>query len=468
MIFRHRGVSAVAILAALSLAVTGCSSGTESAKLRFVPGGGAANETASDAKMMWGNVSYEIEGTLPEMPTEMASYEIKKQSAPLNEFERIAAAFGVEGKAVSDPDAAGEFEPMFESYQIGSDDLSDNVFEEPTMWLYGDGRLWTWSYYPGNDVAVSDTPTSSESSSGSGSSSSDGSEPVGSDIAVEPCGPDDTKCLERERLVSEPPTPPENIPTQSEVETLTTNLLNEIGVDVDNVRIQAFADEWSAWSQAQLMLGDITSPISWYFSFGENSVLSSASGMILDVEKGATYKLADATAAVTRLGDYRYYGGYGTADARSASMESIELDPAEEITISITSVKMSYAWMFEDNGNQVLMPAFAYSSDDGEVGTVVALSDDLFDFEEAPDTTDGGDEPMPEPISPIDDPIPADEANQLIGLTEDEAMAAAKNEGWEFRVAARDGEQYMLTTDYVMNRVNVTIVAGAITEVTVG
>jgi hypothetical protein len=35
-------------------------------------------------------------------------------------------------------------------------------------------------------------------------------------------------------------------------------------------------------------------------------------------------------------------------------------------------------------------------------------------------------------------------------------------------VAARDGEQYMLTTDYVMNRVNVTLVEGTVTEVTVG
>lgn len=467
MNFRRRGVSTVALVAVVSLGVASCSSGSESAKLRFVPSGGMNNEAASDAKMVWGNVSYEIEGSLPEMPTEMASYEIKKQSAPLNEFEQIAAAFGVEGKAVSDPDAAGEFEPMFESYQIGSDDASDNVFEEPTMWLYGDGRLWTWSYYPGNDIAVSDSVTSSDGSLGTESGSGEGSDPVGSDIAVEPCDPDDTECLERERVISEPPTPPENIPSQSEVEALTTNLLNDIGVNVDDVRIQAFADEWSAWSQAQLMLDDIASPISWYFSFGENSVMSSASGMILDIEKGDTYELADAATAVTRLGDYRYYGGYGVADARSASMESIAIDPEEEVTIAITSVAMSYAWMFEENGNQDLMPAFTYSSDDGEVGTVVALSDDLFDFEELPDTTDG-DEPTPEPAPPMDAPIPAEEANTLIGLTEDEAMVVAKNEGWEFRIAARDGEQYMLTTDYVTNRVNVTIVEGAVTEVTVG
>jgi hypothetical protein len=219
--------------------------------------------------------------------------------------------------------------------------------------------------------------------------------------------------------------------------------------------------------------------------------------MLVDVKKGTSYDLADATSAVSRLGDYRYYG-YGAAEARDASISSVAVAPAEEdassddsvsadvpvssddtvstdvpvapeeITVTITAVKMSYAWMFEDNGKQLLMPAFTYSNNDGEVGTVVALSDDLFEFEEVTDTTIDGGEPMPEPDPGMDNPIPADEANTLVGLTEDEAMKIAQSEGWEFRVAARDGEQYMLTTDYVMNRVNVTLVEGTVTEVTVG
>jgi hypothetical protein len=64
--------------------------------------------------------------------------------------------------------------------------------------------------------------------------------------------------------------------------------------------------------------------------------------------------------------------------------------------------------------------------------------------------------------------IPQESANKIIGLREDEAMKVAASNGWEFRVSARDGEQYMLTTDYIPNRVNVVIVDGEVTEVSVG
>jgi hypothetical protein len=142
MNFRRRGLSVVAVVA-LTGVVASCSSGSET--LRFVPSGGMGNEAASDSKMMWADVSYEVEGTLPEMPSEMVSYEVKKKSAPLNEFEDIAKIFGVSGKAVEDASAVGDVESIFKSYRISTSTTNDNVFEE-AMWLYGDGRLWTWSY----------------------------------------------------------------------------------------------------------------------------------------------------------------------------------------------------------------------------------------------------------------------------------------------------------------------------------
>jgi hypothetical protein len=496
MMFYRRGLSLVAV-AFVVVGLVGCSSGSESGQLRFVPSGAMGNEAAADAKMMWADVSYEVEGTLPEMPSEMISYEIGKQSAPITEFENIARAFGVEGEARKDPASAGDFEETFEAYAIGDSDMSDDEYGE-AMWMYGDGRLWSWSYYPGDVGAPSDSTISSDGGSTSSGSSS----------GSEPCPPDDPECIERNQEIPEPPAPPQNIPSQSEVETLTQELLAELDVDAADVQIWAYSDEWSAWSQVNLMLGDIASPIAWYFSFGEDAELMSASGMILDVKESDTYKLADATESVSRLGDYRYYGGYGVAAARDASIgwssvsstDIAEVEPVapiediddsgddsvtvidevpstdapitpEKITVTVTSVKMSYAWMFEENGTQVLMPAFAYSSKDGEVGTVLALSDDLFDFEEITDTTIDGEDPMPEPEPGVEDPtspISDEDAGALIGLTEDEAMKVADSQGWEFRVAARDGEQYMLTTDYVMNRVNVTIVEGAVTEVTVG
>lgn len=465
----------VIVVASLTAAlVAGCSSGTET--LRFVPSGGMANEAAlsADAKMMWADVSYEVEGTLPEMPSEMVSYVVQKQSAPTQELQEIAKVFGVEGDVIEDPSSAGEYDSIFTSYRIGGENSDDEA-----MWMYGDGHWWSWSYYPGG-LAFDSTISSDD--------------------------------------MREPPSPPQNLPSKSEVETLTQELLNDLGISSTDVKTQAFSDEWSAWSQTNELIDGVSSPITWYFNFGEDGKLLSASGNMIDLKKGKSYDLADPTEAVSRLGDYRYYGGYGALDSRSASVSSsmsstkedlssgatepapaasdvvtpdttvedvkpiddvspvdetpvedtlIDVEP-EKITITITSVEMSYNVMYEEDGKQTLMPAFLYSNEDGEVGSVIALSDDLFSFEEVTDTTIDGGEPMPEPDPGMDNPISTDEANTLIGLTEDEAMKVASSEGWEFRIAARDGEQYMLTADYIVNRVNVTIVEGTITEVTVG
>ena len=59
-------------------------------------------------------------------------------------------------------------------------------------------------------------------------------------------------------------------------------------------------------------------------------------------------------------------------------------------------------------------------------------------------------------------------AKKLIGLTEAEAQKVAAELGWQVRIAMRDGEAFMLTTDFQTNRVNLTIVSGSVTAVVVG
>jgi hypothetical protein len=59
-------------------------------------------------------------------------------------------------------------------------------------------------------------------------------------------------------------------------------------------------------------------------------------------------------------------------------------------------------------------------------------------------------------------------AQKLIGLSEDEAQKVADGLGWTVRVAMRDGEAFMLTTDFQTNRVNLTVTKGSVTAVTVG
>jgi hypothetical protein len=56
----------------------------------------------------------------------------------------------------------------------------------------------------------------------------------------------------------------------------------------------------------------------------------------------------------------------------------------------------------------------------------------------------------------------------LVGLSEAAAVDAAESGGWVARVVARDGEYYPVTKDYLLSRVNLTVVGGIVTSVSVG
>ena len=135
------------------------------------------------------------------------------------------------------------------------------------------------------------------------------------------------------------------------------------------------------------------------------------------------------------------------------------------------------------NKSSVLLPAYTFTNADGDVGTVLAIEDKYLSYGDS-EVTDGGEStPEPKPIdpgSPAVVPGPAENptapvaalddasAKKLIGLTEAEAQKVAAELGWQVRVAMRDGEAFMLTTDFETNRVNLTIVAGSVTAVVVG
>ena len=57
--------------------------------------------------------------------------------------------------------------------------------------------------------------------------------------------------------------------------------------------------------------------------------------------------------------------------------------------------------------------------------------------------------------------------NAYLGLTEAEVEEQAAIDGRPWRVGAEDGEQYMLTEDYVLGRVTVTLEGGVVTEAVV-
>lgn len=62
--------------------------------------------------------------------------------------------------------------------------------------------------------------------------------------------------------------------------------------------------------------------------------------------------------------------------------------------------------------------------------------------------------------------LPTEEsAADLVGLTEDEAEAAAEELGWTVRVTRRDGEDLPATMDLRDNRVNVEVTDGEVTAI---
>lgn len=53
---------------------------------------------------------------------------------------------------------------------------------------------------------------------------------------------------------------------------------------------------------------------------------------------------------------------------------------------------------------------------------------------------------------------------QLVGMEKQAALDLCKTEGVPVRVEREDGQQFMLTMDYRLDRVNLTIVSGKVTS----
>lgn len=64
--------------------------------------------------------------------------------------------------------------------------------------------------------------------------------------------------------------------------------------------------------------------------------------------------------------------------------------------------------------------------------------------------------------------IPLASARQLIGVSEPAAQLCASVNKWSARIASRDGEEFALTMDYRIDRINLRIKEGLVTDVTVG
>jgi len=156
--------------------------------------------------------------------------------------------------------------------------------------------------------------------------------------------------------------------------------------------------------------------------------------------------------------------------------------PVETITVIIESVEQEYVYLWGVDGETYLVPGYAFIAAEDEWGYVpryvVASIPDEYMEQVAPDMMPPimeeppVAEPMPAESTPIGDAptgmITPEEADSLVGLTETEATKLAEENGWQVRIAARDGETFPLTMDYREDRVNLTIVDAVVTEVLIG
>ncbi len=386
-------------------------------------------------------VTYTVVGTLPYLGDRLLAWSIGRRAKPSGELQKLAFSFGVDGAT----EKVGEF-----GY------VATDSAKEKTVNLWSDDAGGWWSY------------SNFSAQSGSGVS--------------EPSCPPDTKCVV---------TPPEAAVPADLIETgdalrRTNQYLSRADMVPLNYALKATKTDYATEVYGPLTLGGVETNIGVSFVYGDGGELLSASGPMITIAMAGRYPIVSPMEAVKRLSN-PLYGAIGGAVRIAADISVSSTDGAsssnssstpagegagEPIDIPITGVRLILMEARLSNGTHMLLPAYTYSNVDGDVGTVIALTDDVIAFrknvtESTVSTTpvDGG-QPEPNPVDPA--PIPQADADSLVGLTEAEATATAREKGWIVRIAARDGENFMLTTDYVTNRVNFIIEKSVVTSVVVG
>lgn len=422
-------------------------------------------------------VEYEVEGDLPALDDKAQSWKSKGEPSK-KRMNAVVKALGVEGDLVArKKDEGGGFVAGPIDGSAPSVSFGDPEFDPYLNWYYS--AAWAMSTRSSEPAVSSDTGTS---------------DTVMSDDVVE---------------VPEEMKKPENLPSKDEARKRAKSIMNEAGVDVRDDDIEVYADDWSVSVTAWTRVGDIRTPMSWTFGFGSEGAITWAGGNLLSFEKGPKFPRVGALVGVERLGDPKYSGWYGygpvakgvTEPAFAEDSTVVEPSPSGNATttdsvvptiqtIVITGVKESLTPIIDADNVMWLVPSYEYTVKDGYTISTLAITDEFIEqATPTPDTAMGGGTSgssgssigsegsegsegsgdAGETLPAVDVPaLSQEEAVKLVGLTEDEAMKLAESNGWITRVSSRDGEDFQLTMDYVSNRVNLAIVDGKVTGVSVG
>ena len=252
----------------------------------------------------------------------------------------------------------------------------------------------------------------------------------------------------------------------------TNQILSQADMVPSNYPLSAVQGNGSTVVTGYLTLGGIQTNLATQFIFNAAGDVVSASGPMIAIAMAGRFPILTPAEAVKRLNNpaFALIGAVTrlAADSVSSSPSSSGTSSSETV-VPITGVRFILMETKLANLTHMLLPAYTFFNTDGDVGTVLAITDDHLAFRKnAVVSTDtvpvsGGDMP-PTQAQPLDE----NSAQQLLGLPESEATKVAMANGWQVRIAARDGEFFMLTQDYAENRVNLSVKRGKVIAITVG
>jgi hypothetical protein len=467
-------------------AATGANGGSSAAP--------AAGSVESDRMMMpVQDIVYVVDGTLPSMPGQAQAWLLPAGQQPdLARVRAIATALGVDGDVQALPAEQGG------GWLVGPADYSG-----PNLGVSADGML-SWWFSPviapqvreGCVMPAEIDPIDNPAPDVEGE--------------TKPLMP--PECLE--------PVPPVGVPTGEEATEKAKALFAEFGYDLAQFEFDVYADEWSASVTAYRMLGGLRSPMTLSAGYGENGALTWAGGFLGEPVAQGDYPLVSVDEALARLQDQQFWWGVGpmardtlggvvgsNGDIAVGAPEPMplppECDPAadciiepmpdempivdtvplEPYEVHINGVRPDLSMQWSDDGSIWMVPAFTFTSTDGGLYTVIAVTDDLIDLpgEDIPVDTVPVDTVTPpvdtvvvppvdtiEPPPVVDDPgtvTPETQAvaDSLIGLSLEEAEKVVAEAGLVVRVVSVDGVTDTVTADQRTDRINVSVTNGIVT-----
>lgn len=448
--------SRLSVIAAVVLVLASCgSAGAEVLDLAGAPNASrsATGELAGDSAKMIApsNVEYVASAGLladPGVDTDARyrAWQFRFTGDPAGAAQSVAAALGMKGKVTKD---------AYGSYVLTVGDA--------TLSSYGDDKARWWSYWISSGV-----------STGVDSAPCEPTDPA----TTKDSAPDTAGCVQPPVTVP----PAKNLPTATEARARVEAIMAKLGHDSDGtLKYLVGSDEWSVSVSVEWMLDGEATGAAWYFSFGENGVLTLASGQFFEASEADEYRVITIEQAVERLNAGMYaampYGWSSVAATRDIASPGTGQEPAGTTAkVTLEKVRTSLMPYWTASGRQLLLPAYTFTGTAGESVQVLAVRDEYIS-RPVPSTDDVAVDPGPPGAGSsgssggstgAQEPAlvaKPEEAQQLVGLAEDEAAKVAAGNGWMMRVVERDGESLMVTTDWVDNRVNVVVDSGKVSAV---